>query len=555
MRKKIISALLFCLPLSFFAQSKDVLLTVNEEPVFVDDFKRMYQKNLEIVDENLHTSIDNYLDLYIDYILKVKEAKELDLDEEKSFQREYNKYRTQLVNKYMTNIEVTDKLVKEAYDRMQQAVNASHILINVSANASPEDTLKAYKRIMEIRKEIMAGKDFGEMAKKYSEDPSAKKNSGNLGWFTVFQMVYPFETTAYETKVGEISMPVRTNFGYHLVKVLDKRPAKGKVTVAHIMIVPKDSIDAEKRIREIYKQVKKGVAFDSLAKKYSDDRNTAIYGGKLDPFGPGALNSKKFEGVAFAMKKPGSVSEPFETQFGWHIVKLIEKHPIGSFEEELPKIEEQVRKDSRARVITENLMDELRERYDFKRNTEALDYFYETVGDGILNGSWYIEHLDFPDKNIIEIKDEAKTYGDFAGYMAKMQKIPNKEESKQSLINKFYKDFTDKFILDYHRSHLEDANPEFAAVAKEYYNGLLLFDLMEEKIWNAAKIDTLGLEKYFKANKTKYASDSLSKIRGRVVGDYQNWLEKEWMQALHDKYEVEINNKALRKIKREFDEK
>jgi len=554
MKKKIILTLIICLPVLLFGQSREVLLTVNGEPYFVDEFEHMYQKNHEVVEDNLQTNIDDYLDLYTDYILKIKEAKALGLDKKESFQTEYRKYRTQLVNKYMTNIEVTDKLVKEAYERMQQAVNASHILINVSPNASPGDTLKAYRKIMNIRKEIIAGKDFGEMAKEFSEDPSAQKNAGNLGWFTVFQMVYPFETAAYKTKVGEISMPVRTDFGYHLIKLNAKRPARGKVSVAHIMIVQKDSVDAEKKIREIYKQIKNGAVFDSLAKKYSDDRNTAINGGKLVPFRPGALNSEKFEEIAFSMEKPGSVSAPFESKFGWHILKLIEKYPVGSFEKELPGIEEKVRKDSRAWVINENLMKKLRERYDFKPNREALSYFYETVPEGILNGSWHIASINFPDKPIIVIEEDSKTYRDFAVYLSKMQKIPTEEKNKKNLINKFYKDFTDRFMLTYHRDHLEDINPEFAMIAREYYNGLLLFDLMEEKVWNTAKTDTLGLENYFEKHTAKYATKSLEDVRGRVVSDYQNWLEKEWLQTLHGKYQVKINNKALRKIKRKFGE-
>ncbi|HET8809375.1 MAG TPA: peptidylprolyl isomerase [Flavobacteriaceae bacterium] len=554
--KKNIALLFFVAPFLFFAQTqKQVIFTVDDEAFYVENFERMYLKNQDIIDEKAQTDIDSYLDLYIDYILKVKAAKAENLDESVAFQKEFEKYRGQLANKYLSETNVTEALVQEAYQRMQTAVNASHILIRVSPNAAPEDTLKAYQKALELRKKIIAGGNFETFAKKYSEDPSAKKNGGNLGWFTVFKMVYPFETAAYETETGKVSMPVKTQFGYHLVKVNDKRPAKGKVSVAHIMLVENKSdsaTNAKKRIFELYDQLQQGASFESLAEKFSDDKNSAKKGGQLAPFAPGTMNAEKFEKVAFSMKKPGWISEPFQTKFGWHIIKLIEKHPIGSLEETRNKIEEQIKNDSRARLISESLLENLRKKYNIDKNEEALNFFHQQVSDDILKGTWQLDSAKIPTKNIVEINNESKTYLDFANYISQRQ-LPSNSKNKKALIDNWYRDFTDRFVLDYHKKHLGDNNPEFAAIASEYYNGLLIFDLMEEKIWNAAKKDSLGLKKYFKKNKREYATKNLEDVRGKVVSDYQTYLEDKWMKNLHKKYKVEINHENLEKLKARFE--
>lgn len=555
MNTKAFFALLFLsVPILGFGQQQknEVLFTVDGNPVYVATFERMYLKNKEVIDDKLQTDLDAYLNLYIDYSLKVTEAKAENLDENLAFKQEFQKYRSQLVDKYLTESEVTETLMQEAYERMQTAINASHILLRLQPNAGA-DTMSVYQRCMEIRKEILAGKSFSDAAKEYSEDPSAKKNSGDLGWFTVFKMVYPFETAAYETETGEISMPVRTQFGYHLIKVNDRRPAKGEVKVAHILLLDKgkDSIQEVKdRIFELYAKLQKGTSFEVLTEQFSEDKNSAARGGELNFFAPGALNTEKFEEVAFSLEKPNSISEPFHTKFGWHIVKLIEKRPIGSFEENKEALENKIKKDSRARWINESLLKDLRQEYGVKKNRAALDFFYGFVTDKIFTGEWKMDTTEIPLKKLVTIENTAKTYIDFAKYISQKQKSRAAGKDKKDLIDRWYEEFTNKFVLEYHKAHLGTTNPEFAAIAEEYYNGLLLFDLMQEKIWDRAKKDTLGLNTFFEAHKKEYGSKNLEDVQGLVESDYQKYLEAAWMKGLHGKYKVDVNRKNFKKMKK-----
>ncbi|WP_254504071.1 peptidylprolyl isomerase [Aquimarina spinulae] len=318
-------------------QSKDVLFTIDESPVYISEFKRVYLKNIDLVKDKSQKNIDEYLNLFINYKLKLKEAKHLGLDKKQAYLEELEGYRKQLAKGYLTDTRTSDALIQQAYDRSLEQINASHILIMVKPNASAKDTIAAYQKIIEARNKIVNGESFDVVAKAYSQDPSVTKNNGNLGWFSVFRMVYPFEEAAYVTKVGEISEPFRTQFGYHVVKVNGREKKLGEVTVAHIMVAinnNRTSEEAEKRIKEINQQLQQGVSFASLAKQYSDDPSTAIEGGKIRRFGQGALNSEKFEKTAFALEKTGEISVPIQTKYGWHIVQLIEKHALKSFEEQ-----------------------------------------------------------------------------------------------------------------------------------------------------------------------------------------------------------------------------
>ncbi len=293
------------------AQTKDsVLLNVAGNNITKAEFERVYYKNNNKENSNDEKSVREYLDLYINYKLKVKEAEALKMDTAQAFIDELAGYRKQLAQPYLTDKDVNDNLIKEAYDRLQKDVKASHILLKLNPDALPKDTLAAYNRIMKIREKLLKGADFAKMARDSSEDPSAKENSGDLGYFTGMQMVYPFETAAYTTKVGQISMPVRTRFGYHLIKVDDIRPAVGEIHAAHIMIrctsTDADSIqkEAKRKIDEINGKLKAGAKFEDMVTQYSDDKGSVSNGGILPWFGTGKM-VPEFEKAAFALKKEG----------------------------------------------------------------------------------------------------------------------------------------------------------------------------------------------------------------------------------------------------------
>lgn len=506
----LLASVLFVASVSVNAQTeKSVPLIMFEgDTITLGQFEQVYQKNNsnEMVNKS---TVDEYLDLYIAFRRKVMEAEELGMDTLPSFIREYNMYRDQLAQPYFTIDEVKERLKKEAYERMKTDVKASHIMIKLSPNALPKDTLQAYKKIMDIRKRIMKGADFGEMAAEFSEDPSAKENKGNLGYFTAFYMVYPFETAAYNTEVGEVSMPVRTDYGYHLIKVEDKRPAKGKVKVAHILITEpaegeqKTAEDAKQKIEEIYKKITvEGADFAKMAQKYSEDFRSARAGGTLPAFGVGRM-VPVFEENAFSLKEIGDVSKPFKTDFGWHIVMLQAKDTIGSYESLEAEIDEKVRKDSRSMLTQDAIQAKIKKQYGFEENPSAKKVFYDLVDSSYFSATWEMPLFEKRNKSLFTLADQEFTQRDFAQYLASRMRR-REMQSARYFVDQMYHDFVKKSLLDYKDSQLEKEYPEFALLAQEYHDGILLFNLTDKKVWSKAVEDSAGLANFYEQNKNKY---------------------------------------------------
>ncbi|HIB37293.1 peptidylprolyl isomerase [Mesonia sp.] len=545
MRNSFLLLFSFLIGLNFYAQqSKDVLLTIDNQPVYAEEFSRVFSKNLSLIEEEEQRDIDEYLDLFIDYKLKVLEAENLKLDTLPTFKGEYNIYKKQLARKFINQSEVSNQLMQEAYERLQQEVNASHILFNVTPDASAKDTLQAYNQAIKVRDELLnSDQSFASFAKKYSEDLSAKQNGGDLGWFGVFNMVYPFESGAYNTKVGDISMPVRSRFGYHIIKVNDKRSYEGEVTVAHIMIeLGKDEEAAKEQIDKLYEQLQEGAKFEDLAKQYSEDKNTAINGGKLNAFTKGKLNSETFENTAFALNNEGEISKPIKTKYGWHIIKLLKKDKVGSLEDEKFVLERNIKKDSRAQLIASEVLDRIKKIYTIIEDDADLSYFKKNIKKNITAEAWEETELtNIPEKNLISIQDEGLTYLDFAKYVSARQKQANSFKTTDEALEAWYEDYKNNFLRDYHREHLEDVDQEYAYVIEEYRNGLLLFDLMEKKVWNAAKEDSIALKNYYNSHKSEFKTPV--KISALIASAADKSEMKKVRKKLKKKNEEEVIEK------------
>ncbi len=505
MMKSIISVICFCLVSLVFAQEtdNDILFTVDDEAVKASEFTRVYKKNLNLVQDESQKDVDAYLDLFINYKLKVKEAKRQGLNEEKSYLREFGNYQKQLTTTYMTDNEVTDKLVREAYDRSIKDVKASHVLVRLEENET--DTTAVYKQILDLRQRVL---DEGYEAVQKDVHDGKTIFAEDLGYFSAFKMVYPFENMAYKTEVGEVSQPFRTRFGYHILKVWDKRESLGEVTVAHIMIAnqQKDStLDIEQRAKQIYGKIQQGEKFESLAKQFSDDKSSASKGGVLNSFAGGQLSSKEFEEVAFSLENVGDISEPFKSDFGWHIVKLIQKKGIQPFEEMQNELQNKVKRDSRSKLISSAMSNKLKDQYKVEENTEALPYFENLINDDYFKRAWTVPADLEKEKQFLTIKDTTYVYNDFANHLFSVQRnyFNKKIEAKQIVRNE-YDAFLERALLAYKEEHLEVENEEFAQVLGEYRDGLLLFDLMENEVWNKASKDTTGLEEFYQKNKAQY---------------------------------------------------
>ena len=490
---------------------KEVLFTIDNKPFYSDEFSRVYKKNLDLVKDESQKDLNNYLDLYTIYKMKISKANQLGLQDGKQYQDELKSYRSQLAKNYTTDSKVTQELVNEAYKRMQKEVKASHILLLVNEDAAPADTLKVYKRAMDVYNLANKGKDFGDLAVQYSEDPSAKENKGSLGYFTAFRMVYPFESAAFNTPKGSVSKPVRSQFGYHIIKVDDVRDNRGEVSVAHIMTAkPSDGnvellAKAKNTINDLYNKLQQGEEFETLAKQFSEDKASSPKGGLLNTFAAGQLSSEDFENVAFGLKNEGDYSKPFETEFGYHIVKLYKKIPMKSFEEMKPEIENRISKDDRSRLIIKSMNDHLRAKYPFKRN----DKLYATVKKAVTNKVYEAdyklpENLKPFEGTLFTIKDKAVTGVEFLNFIKDQQKRASEVKPVEKLVDAQYTDFVNSELAAYNDGQLETEYPEFAAIMNEYRDGLLLFDLMEKEIWEKSKTDTIGLQKFYDTHKENY---------------------------------------------------
>lgn len=642
---------------------KEVLMTIGKEKVTVKDFTDVYYKNNLKSDVIEKKSVDEYLDLFINFRMKVMEAEAQKLDTSAKFQKELAGYRKQLAKPFMSSDDITDELIQEAYQRKQKDIRASHILIRCDKHALPSDTLKAYNKAIDVRNKALKGEDFGDLAVRYSDDPSAKDtkaigdmparkgNRGDLGYFTVFDMVYPFETGAYNTKPGHISMPVRSDFGYHIIKVQSVTDAMGVIQAAHIFLqLPFDaSAEDEAAMRQkadnIYNELKAkdGKNWSEAVSQYTDDRGTVSRDGTLSSFTVSRIVPEFIE-VCKSMKV-NEISKPVRTSYGFHIIKLLGKSGIGTFEQESKGLADRIEKDMRSKKSEEVVLRQLRKEYKFKANDKNVEAFVGTVDSTILKKAYQPAASVDRKATLFTIDGHATTVGDFIGYIEARQ-TPQKYVTPATYAYQLYESFADEKMMDFADAHLEDKYPEFKAMVNEYRDGILIFDLMDQEVWTKAVKDTIGLQQYHERNATKYMwgdrvlanvitvtkAESLPKVKalidggtpldslrsaisrdsinfayvrkgfyqkgdnpkvdqtewkegvineipstvdettvivcirevrkpepktlkeakGLVTSDYQVELEKRWLEELHRKYPVEVDEKVLEKVRKRY---
>ncbi len=529
MNKILLSFIGFTFTIGLSAQ-KDTktIATINDEIITVGEFKKVYEKNLSAIDNKEGQDVAKNLELYINYKLKVAQAYRSNLDTLRSYKREIQTYKNQLIAPYLQDKEYFNQLVKEAYNRTKNQVRASHILIRLDKEVLPKDTLKAYKRIVKIRNRILAGEAFDKVARQVSEDLSAKENGGDLGYFSAFQMIYDFEDMSFKTTQGEVSEPFRTNFGYHILKVTERRPSLGEREVAHIL-VRDTTFSGKAKIDQIYDSIQQGKDFAALAKKYSNDSGSKVRGGKLKKFGTGRM-VKPFEESAFSLNNEGDVSQPFRTRYGWHIIKLIKKYPVKSFEEMEKSITERVKRSGRGKRSDQIVLERLKSDYKIEEFPLAKEILDRKDMRAIPKDSLQATILKINDR---EIKQE-----EFVAYSMNRRHLSTKA---------LFSSFKDQEILNYFKENLRYTNEEFATTLKEYEDGLLLFELMQRKIWDKST-DSIGLKNYFDQNINNYDAKELSPIKGEVMNDYQEYLEKEWIGELRANNTVKLRKSVLNKL-------
>jgi peptidyl-prolyl cis-trans isomerase SurA len=493
----------------------DTLFTFGPHAVLVDEFERGFLKNQDLErDKPGAEKVDEYRRLYPRFKLKVQDAYDLRMDTLPEFIRELNGYRRQLARPYLSDREVTESLMAEGYERMRYEVSTSHILILSRTDDLPEDTLRAWNRIQAIAAELAANPGrFNEIAREKSEDPSAKENGGDLGYFTAFQFVYPYESMAYQTEPGQISTVFRTNYGYHILRVNARRLNAGSMKVAHLMLrlIPNAGEEEINRIKakmdEIFAESQKGVPFEDLVARWSEDYTTKPLKGEMDYFySTNHLNGEltpEFTDVAFNLTNNGEVSKPFRTAYGWHIIKRLDLKPLPSFDDMKPILRQNISNDSRSYKSTRSMIEKIRKEYGFKEYRENLAAFSKTVDTSVLQAKWLRGAGPQYDLVLFELGGEKFTADFFAGYVVANQR-PSKLRSVPALLNNHYSNWSDVVTLDYLDRRLPEKYPDFRFLYQEYKEGILLFNLAQEKVWNKAVLDTTGLRNFFEENRTKY---------------------------------------------------
>jgi peptidyl-prolyl cis-trans isomerase SurA len=508
--RSILPFVLYILSYSFgFAQKPDekILMTVAGRGVEAGEFIRMYNKSL---DPAYKTDLNDYLEQFIAFKLKVADAIEQGYDTTKAYKEELDGYRNQLAQSYLTDPDIKEKLLRKAYQRSLSEVNASHILISCPPDASPEDSLKAYKKAIDIRERIVRGEPFEQVAKATSDDKSVLINGGNLGYFSVFQMITPFEEAAYTLKPGTVSMPVRTPYGYHVIKVSDVRPSKGKIRVAHIMkSAPPGSDDqtvrkAEREIGNIYTRLKNGEPFRKLASENSDHKESAVNGGEMNWFGAGEIISD-FAEAAFSLKDTGEYTKPVRSVYGFHIIKLLDKKAPGSYEESRSFLESKLNQSNLISLGKKSFIERLKKEYNFRINPAVREWFYKNTDTLIIQGISKYNPRNIPSGNIYTFASKNLSAKEFAAYLEKRGNMVITKNPEYYIETSLESIASDE-IMKFENSVLERKYPDFRYLMNEFHDGILLFDISSKKVWNRAQEDTAGLQNYYEAHKKEYLS-------------------------------------------------
>ena len=522
-----IAILSIFLSLTLIGQNDKTLLVIENQKVPVSEFLDIYTKNNKNVDYS-KASIDEYLDLFINYKLKLMEIQRLRLDTQKNFINEFQKYRDQLAQSYLIDKNTVDKLLNEAYNRIQNDVRVSHILVKLSPYANPKDTLKAYNKALEIRKKLLNGADFAKLAIEMSDDNSARDqntadgrlipgNGGDLGYFNVFNMLYDFETAAYNLNVGDISLPVRTPVGYHIIKLTEKHPAIYRFKIAHILLMyppnattqDKESIKA--KADSIYKEILSGADFAELANLHSEDKGSANKGGELPWLTPFRLVPSFVQPIY--NHKPGDYIPPVETFYGWHIIKLIDKQSPPDFASVKQELLTKLYKDSRYLLAQKKIADSLKQIYKIQYDKKLLVNLAKSINkDSLVKRSFKESQIPNLDHILVKIDDHSIYIKDFATYIKKNQSLFTNTDDIQIFVNKMFDNFLNDKILEIEKENLEKKNPKFAAQINDYKEGILIFNLMDQNVWSKAMQDTAGLKAYYETIKNKYLTDEKAKI-------------------------------------------
>jgi len=525
MRKIAILLVIWFAGIAVFAQNNNpVVVKLGNEEIKFSEFWNKFSKNNDLskVSED---ELRNFIDLYVTFRLKYADAVAEQLDTVSILREEIEDYRMQAAASYLNDKEVSDRIFEEAVERMQWDVRVSHILKRIPMEALPADTLAVYNALMKLRTRIINGELFGDVAAQESDDLSARDkksaggeimqsgNKGDLGYFTAFDMIYSFESGAYNTPVGKLSMPIRTEVGYHLVFVHDKRPAMGKYKATQIVIPfnkspnlnssesAKNITETAQKVNDIYNEIKNGLSFEDALAKYGEEGTN----GKLPLFG-----CNRFEGdfvkELYGLKE-GEISKPIRSSYGFHLVKIDEFVPVRTDEESKNSIHNKILQDVRSFKSREAFIERVKKENGFKEvedkkaKTTPIQDFYTALDSNIFKGTYEKSMVKQLVRPMFVFAQKTYTQQDFAQHLEKHPFTNVKDIELPILVNFAYKRFIDNTVIEYEDSQLEVKNSEFADLMRDYKEGILMYELNERKVWKRPENDSLGLENFYQSVK------------------------------------------------------
>ena len=518
------------------AQTEPFAIKIGNRVITPTELSQTYRRLLQS-DSVKKDKSREFFDNYLNYKLMVYAAQRIGKDTTKAFKEEINSYRKELATPYLVDKILLEKMIQETYERMREEVRVAHIFITVPNNASPADTMVAFDEIRTLRLRILKGEPFEQIAKNYSQDTKTAMKGGDMGFIAVLDNNYGFETAAYRNPKGDVSLPIRTEKGYHLVKVLEKRSSRGKVRLAHILISvsptdkPEIIASAKKKIDEAYDYLKKNEPFEGVCRVYSNDPNTKSKGGVINKwFEAGTLIDEKMANAVFSLSDKGDYTAPIQTSLGWHIFRLVDKKPLLKFEELSQFIRQKVTSDvSRGAIIKGNLVKRLKKDNNFQESIsvkqEAFDSFYKDR----------IGNEDYLGKTIFTINQTPSTVREFYSFVTKTQRQLAKigalnDKSERDWYNLFVEDRN----LRYEESNLEIKYPEFRSDVQDFREGILQKEFFSDNVLDKS-LDSLAQLRYFSQNSQNY--QYTNRVLAKVIStDRRETMEQAKASLLKSPY-------------------
>jgi peptidyl-prolyl cis-trans isomerase SurA len=513
--------------IAIIAQDNDpVVMTIDGKNIKKSEFEYIYKKNNNenVIDKK---SFDEYVDLFRNFKLKVTEAEAQGLDTTAAFHKELNEYRAQLAKPYLTGNEFNEPLLADEYKRSTELVEVSHIVLffpnyqDRNNKLLPADTLETYKKAIEIRNKFLKGAKFEDLVGEYSGDERSKQaeRPGYLGWNSGLRMYTALAKGIYSTPVGSISMPIRMNYGYHLMNVIGRKADPGEIHAAHILISCPRTADsltfatALNKVDTVFQELKKGVSFEELAQKYSDDPSSAVKGGDLSWFGMGMM-VPEFNDAAFALQEEGEVSKPIKTQFGYHIIKLLGRRPGPSFEDKKEELKTKMERTGYTIALNQPTINRLKKENGFTFNQEAYKLLLTEAQTVFPSDSLYIDKFK-EDKSVLFVSgNQEYTVAGFIEYLSQNPRATNVLSTE--VLQEKLDSYEYEALLNTEDRLLEQKYPDFRNLMQEYRDGILLFEVSNNEVWAKSSSDTEGLHQFFEAHKTGYTWDK-PHYKGYVV--------------------------------------